>query len=184
MAIYTVFESINMKSTKFAERILDAVATEDIENGTFGWLNGLAEKELVTYNFVKGTSAGKQIVVADNPAWDEDTCRITNQRKDKYIIPAGTRFRVRVIALGDNFGITIAGVTSGENGTQAKMKKDAYVTIDATTGKLVAKDSTTSGAAFEATVERVRPVGGTLATAIRKYGYKYDMYECKVNTLA
>ena len=41
MANYTVFESVNMKSTHYAERIFDAVATEDIENGTFGYLDGL-----------------------------------------------------------------------------------------------------------------------------------------------
>lgn len=180
---YTVFESVNMKSTRGAEFILDAVAATDIENGTFGYLNGLADNETNTYNFVKGTAAGKQVVVADNPAWDEDTCRKTNQRKDKYIIPAGTRFRVRVVAKGDVFGITIDGVTSGENGTQDKMKKGAYVTIDAS-GKLVAKAATTASAIMEAVVERVRPVGGTLVTAAHTYGHKYDMYECKVNVLA
>lgn len=177
---YTVFESVNMKSTRGAEFILDAVAATDIENGTFGYLNGLADNETNTYNFVKGTAAGKQVVVADNPAWDEDTCRKTNQRKDKYIIPAGTRFRVRVVAMGDVFGITIDGVTSA---SQAKMLKNAFVTIDAS-GKLVAKDATTASAIMEAVVERVRPVGGTLVTAAHTYGHKYDMYECKVNVLA
>ena len=49
---YTVFESTNMASTKYAERIFDAVSTEDIENGTFGYLDGLADGEDVTYNFV------------------------------------------------------------------------------------------------------------------------------------
>ena len=38
MAKMTVFESTNMKSSRFAERIFDAVAEEDIENGTFGYL--------------------------------------------------------------------------------------------------------------------------------------------------
>ena len=177
---YTVFDSVNMKTTRGAEFILDAVASTDIENGTFGYLNGLATGETNTYNFVKGTASGKQVVVVDNPAWDEDTSRIINQRKDKYIIPAGTRFRVRVVAKGDTFGITIDGVTSA---SQSAMAANAYVTID-TSGKLVAKATTTADVAMEAVVERVRPVGGTLVTAAHNYGYKYNMYECKVTTLA
>lgn len=179
---YTVFESVNMKSTRGAEFILDAIASEDIENGTFGYLNGLARNETNTYNFVKGVAAGKQVVVVDNPAWNEDTSRITNQRRDKYIIPAGTRFRVRVLAKGDVFGISILGVTSA---SQSAMAVNAHVTID-TSGKLVAKATTTTTAdvAMEAVVERVRPVGGTLATSARDYGYKYNIYECRVVTLA
>ncbi|WP_455717767.1 hypothetical protein [Anaerosporobacter sp.] len=72
MAIYGVFESTNMKSTKGAERIFDCVSDVVIENGTFGYLNGLATGESVVYNFAKGTSAGKTIVVVDQPAWTED----------------------------------------------------------------------------------------------------------------
>lgn len=177
---YTVFESVNMKSTRGAEFILDAVSDKDVENGTFGYLDGLADGETHVYNFVNGTAAGKQVVVADNPAWDEDTCRKTNQRRDKYIIPAGVRFRVRVVAMGDTFGITIDGVTEG---SKEKMVKDAFVTIDAS-GKLVAADATTADAVMEAVVERIRPVGGTIVTAAHTYGHKYEMYECKVYQLA
>lgn len=181
MAKYNVFESTLMASTVGAERIYDAVCTTDVENGTFGYLNGLATGEDVTYNFVKGTATGKQIVVADNPAWDVDTCRITNQRRDKYIIPAGTRFRARVIKKGDVFATAIEGVTSA---TQSAMAKNAYVTIDATTGKLVAKASATSGAAMEGTVERERMVGGVINTTAHNYGYTTKMFEVRVTTLA
>ena len=90
MAIYTVFESVNMGSTHYAERIFDAVADVDVENGTFGYLDGLADGETNVYNFKAGTKAGEKIVVADNPAWSEDSSRTVNQRKDKYVIPAGT----------------------------------------------------------------------------------------------
>lgn len=79
---YTVFESVNMKSTHYAERIFDAVATEDIENGTFGYLDGLDDGEDVIYKFVKGSATGKQVVVVDQPVWNSDECKITNQRKD------------------------------------------------------------------------------------------------------
>ena len=180
MAIYTVFESVNMGSTHYAERIFDAVADVDIENGTFGYLDGLAEGETNVYNFKAGTKAGAKVVVADNPAWTEDASRTVHQRKDKYIIEAGTKFRVRVVKVNDEFGITIEGVTAA---TQSKMDVGAYLTIDAT-GKLVAKTATTADAVMEAVVERKRVVGGSLATAAHNYGYSKVMYEARINALA
>lgn len=181
MAIYTVFESVNMGSTHYAERIFDAVADVDVENGTFGYLDGLADGETNVYNFKAGTKAGAKVVVADNPAWTEDASRTVHQRKDKYIIEAGTKFRVRVVKVNDEFGITIEGVTAA---SKAKMDVGAYVTIDAATGKLVAKDAATADAVMEAVVERKRVVGGTLATAAHNYGYSKVMYEARINALA
>lgn len=180
MAIYTVFESVNMGSTHYAERIFDAVADVDIENGTFGYLDGLADGETNVYNFKAGTKAGAKVVVADNPAWTEDAYRTVHQRKDKYIIEAGTKFRVRVVKVNDEFGITIEGITSA---SKDKMDVGAYLTIDAT-GKLVAAEATTEGAVMEAVVERKRVVGGTLATAAHNYGYSKVMYEARINALA
>lgn len=176
----TVFESTNMASTKFSERIYDAIATTDIENGTFGYLDGLVDGEDAVYNFVAGVKAGEDVVVADNPAWDFDTSKITNQRKDKYIITKGTKFRVRVVKKRDEFAISIDGVTSA---TKEKMKKDAYVTIDTETGKLVASNSKTENAVFEGKVLRMKSKGGTLITAANKYGYSRVMYEVKVETV-
>lgn len=177
---YAVFESTNMASTKYSERIFDAIATTDIENGTFGYLDGLVENEDAVYNFVAGVKAGEDVVVADNPAWDVDTSKITNQRKDKYIIPKGTKFRVRVVKKRDEFGISIDGVTVA---SKAKMDKGAYVTIDATTGKLVASDSKTDDAVFEGVVLRKKTKGGTLVTTANTYGYSRVMYEVKVTTV-
>lgn len=180
MAIYTVFESVNMGSTRYAERIFDAVADVDVENGTFGYLNGLADGETNVYNFKAGTKAGEKIVVVDNPAWNEDNSRTVNQRKDKYIIPAGTKFRVRVVKVNDEFGITAEGITAA---SRAKLAVGAYLTIDAT-GKLVAADKATEGAAMEAVVERQRMVGGSLVTAAHTYGYSKVMYEARIKVLA
>ena len=180
MAIYTVFESVNMGSTHYAERIFDAIADVDVENGTFGYLNGLADGETNVYNFKAGTKAGEKIVVADNPAWSEDNSRTVNQRKDKYVIPAGTKFRVRVVKVNDEFGITAEGITAE---TRAKLAVGAYLTIDAT-GKLVAKDAATGSAAMEAVVERQRMVGGSLVTAAHTYGYSKVMYEARIKVLA
>jgi len=181
MAKYGVFESINMKSTKGAERIYDAVATVDIENGTFGYLDGLATGETVVYNFAKGTAEGKTVVVVDQPAWDYDTTYIANQRKDKFIIPAGTKFRVRVVAKGDDFGINDACVTEA---TKGDLAKGVYLTID-TTGKLVASATATVGAIFEATVMNLRKSGNTIVTTgAGTYGYTDTIYECAVTTLA
>lgn len=181
MPKYGVFESVNMGSTHYAERIFDAVATVDVENGTFGYLNGLAEGESHVYNFVAGTKEGEKVVVADNPAWSEDTCRITNQRRDNYVIKAGTRFRVRVIKVNDEFGVTVECMTPA---TREAVKDGSYLTIDANTGKLVVSDASTENAVMEAVVERHRMMGGTLVTAAHKYGYSNVMYEARVKVLA
>ena len=180
MAIYTVFESTNMATTKYAERIFDAVADVDVENGTFGYLDGLADNESVTYNFKAGTKAGAKVVVADNPAWTEDNCRITNQGKDKYIIPAGTRFRVRVVAVTDEFAISAEGLTAGTREAAAAGK---YVSIDAT-GKLVVGDAAVEGNAMNGQIMRVRMAGNALVTPANTYGYSRKLYEVKVESLA
>lgn len=180
MAEYGVFESTNMASTKYAERILDAVATKDIENGTFGYLDGLATGESNIYNFVAGTKAGKPVVVVDNPAGDEDTSLKINQRKDKYINKAGIPFRVRVVKKGDEFAINEACVTSD---SVSNLDTDAYLTID-TTGKLVAKTATTASAIMEAQVRRKRVAGGMIKTVAHNYGYSRKMYEAVIDVLA
>lgn len=180
MAVYGVIESTNMKSTKGSERIFDCVATTNIENGTFGYLNGLATGESVTYNFAVGTSEGKQVVVVDQPAWSEDESLRSKQRKDQFIIQAGTKFRVRVVAVNDEFAINKACVTTA---SAALLLKDAFLTID-TTGKLVAKATTTASAVFEAQVMRKHVQGATLVTTANTYGYSTELFEAKVTTLA
>lgn len=184
---YAVFESVNMGSTHFAERIFDAIADVDIENGTFGYLDGLADGETNVYNFKAGTKTGERVVVADQPAWDEDTCRRTNQRRDKFIIKAGTRFRVRVVKVNDEFGITIEGVTAATQETVTNetdfATNDVFLTIDAS-GKLAASTSSTADAVMEARIERKRMIGGTLVTTAHTYGYSNAMYEVRIKTMA
>lgn len=181
-----VFESTNMASTKYAERIFDAVATEDIENGTFGYLDGLATGESVTYNFKPGTKAGLKIgdiVVVDNPVWDADTCKRTNQRKDKFIIKAGTRFRARVVRKNDEFANSIDGFTSATQsvvtGATDFTATSVYVSIDGATGKLVAATTKPTGV-IVGQIMRKRITGGTLVTTANTYGYKREMYETKI----
>lgn len=184
MAKYTIFESTNMASTVFAAKIYDAVSTVDIENGTFGYLDGLATGYAgdVIYNFKKGTSDGKFIVVADNPAWDYDNSKLVNQKKDKYIIPAGTPFRVREIKIRDEFAISIEGVTSA---TASLFDVGAYATIDAVTGKLVAAvEAPASTVAFAGKVARKRSSGATIVTPTQTIGSKTTLYEVRVDTLA
>lgn len=180
MATYAVFESTNMKTTHYAERIFDAVATVDIENGTFGYIEELATDSDVIYKFVKGTKAGMPVVVVDQPVWTEKTCLTSNQRKDKFIITAGTPFRVRVVAKNDEFAISAAAVTST---SVDKLDVDAYLTID-TTGKLVASNTSSASATFEAKVMRKRISGGTMVTTAHNYGYSRTMYEAKITKLA
>lgn len=182
-----VFESTNMASTKYAERIFDAVAATDIENGTFGYLNGLATGESVTYNFVAGTKSGLKIgdiVVVDNPVWDADTSRITNQRRDKFVIKAGTRFRVRVVRKNDEFANSIDGFTSATRSVVTAVTNftttAVYVSIDTTTGKLVAATTKPESGVIIGQIMRKRISGGTLITTANTYGYKREMYETKI----
>lgn len=182
MARYNVFESTNMKSTYYAERILDVVCSTDVENGTFGYVENTDTEDIKT--FVKGYKNGCQILVADNPAWDLDMVNATTHsavRKDKYINKSDIPFRVRVVGKGDTFATAIEGVTTD---SQTLMKKGAYLTIDTATGKLVAKATSTSDAAFEAIVEKENMRGGLIETTAHKYGYARKMYQCTVKTLA
>lgn len=180
MAIYNVFESTNMASTHYAKRIFDAVCDVDVENGTFGYLEGLKDGERVIYKFVAGTKAGKEVVVVDQPVWTEDTSRMTNQRKDKFIVEANVPFRVRVIARDDEFAIAAEGFTKE---TVEKAEAGKFVTIDAT-GKLVVADAAVEGAVMNGQIMRTRVMGGIVTTAIRDYGYSRKMYEIKVESLA
>ena len=62
------------------------------------------------------------------------------------------------------------------------MDTGAYVTIDTTTGKLVAKSTTTEGATFEGIVEGKRTSGATLVTAAHTYGNSAVIYKVRVVT--
>lgn len=177
---YTVFESTNMSSTyRGGERIYDVVADTDIENGTFGYIEELDEGQEVIYKFVKGYKAGAILVVADNQAWNYDTSRITNQRRDKFVNEAGKAFTARAVKVQDEFGISADGFTQA---TRANVKQNVFATIDATTGKLVATTTKpTSG--FYAKVQTTSLRGGELATPANNYGYVRTMYICKVKSL-
>ena len=175
MAVYTCFESQNMASTHYAKRIFDAVCDAPVENGTFGYLDGVVEEGSVIYKFVPGVKEGCEIVVADQPAWTEDTSRMTNQRKDKFRIEANVPFRCRVVAKNDEMGLS----TEGFVGEPVIGK---YVTID-TNGKLVVADDATE-APMVGKIMRKRQIGSTLVTGVRTYGYARMMYTVKVETLA
>lgn len=185
MAKHTVFWSSNLRATHFAERIMDAVCDEDIDNGTFGYLEEQVESHV--YKFVKGFKAGSPVVVASNPEWDYDECRITNQRKDNFYIKAGTRFRVFFLHLNDEFAVSIEGITSATQKTVTDvtdfMANDVFLTIDGTTGKLVASATTTKDAVMEARIERKHKIGNTLITAAHTYGSSNDMYEARIKVL-
>ena len=180
MAIYTVFESVNMGSTHYAERIFDAVCENPVENGTFGYLEGLADGYSHIYKFVPGFKAGADVVVVDHPAWNFDTCRITNQRRDQYVNEAGVPFRVRIVKDNDEFGITAEGFTPA---TRESAEVDKYLAIDAT-GKLAVSDAAAEDAVMVAKIMRKRLTGGAISTPIRSYGRICMIYEAKVESLA
>lgn len=174
--VHTVAETTNMKAVHYAEKIFDAVCEEDVDNGTFGYLDGLETEGGVIYKFVKGTKEGAIPVMAHNPEWTEDTSRMTNQRKDKFFIPAGTPFRAFTVALNDEMALS----KEGFKGTPENGK---FVSID-TDGKLKVADTATEGAVMTGKIVRKRQVGSTLVTDLRTYGYSRMMYTVKVEAMA
>lgn len=183
--IHTVFDSVNMASTKYAERIFDCVCDEDVDNGTFGYMGELVDRNI--YKFVKGTKAGEKVLVVDVPAWDEDETSVLNQRRNRFYIPAGTPFRARVLKVNDEFGITIEGVSAGTQTVVTEetdfMANDVFVTVG-DDGKLVASKTSTDGAIMEARIERKRLMGAKLITPLRQYGSDNFMYEARIKVLA
>ena len=176
MAVHTVCETTNLRATHYAARIFDCVCDVDIDNGTFGYMDELAEGYSHVYNFKAGTKEGKQVVIAHNPEWTEDTSNRLNQRKDKFFIPAGTVFRAFVIDEMDEVALSPEGF-SGEP------EVGKYVTIDGN-GKLAVADEATEGAVMVGKIMRKRKIGNTLVTPLREYGYARMMYEVKAESLA
>lgn len=174
--IHTVCETSNLRCVHYAERIWDAVADVDVDNGTLGYLDDVAVEGGVIYNFKAGTSEGKAVVLAHNPEWTEDTSRITNQRKDKFFVPAGVPFRAYTLHEGDEFALS----TEGFAGTPEIGK---YVSIDAN-GKLAVADAPVDDAVMVGKIMRKRQIGSTLVTGVRTYGYSRMMYMVKVESLA
>ena len=182
----TVFWSSNMRATHFAERIMDAVCDEVVENGTFGYLEKQVDSHI--YKFVKGFKVGEPVFVAHNPEWQYDDSRLTSQAKHKFVIEAGVPFRAFGLHKGDEFGISIEGVTKATQtvveDTTDFMGKDVYLTIDETTGKLVASTTSNPEAVMEARIMRKYITGNTLVTPLRTYGRKSEIFEAKINVLA
>ena len=176
MAVHAVCETTNLRAVHYAERIFDCVCDVDIDNGTIGYMDGLAEGYTHIYNFKAGTKDGAVMVLAHNPEWTEDTsCRL-NQRKDKFFIPAGTPFRAFVIRVTDEFALSPEGF-AGEPAV------DKYVSVDGN-GKLAVADAPVEGAAMVGKIMRKRQIGSTLVTNLRTYGYKRMMYTVKVESMA
>ena len=182
----TVFWSSNMRATHFAERIMDAVCDEVVENGTFGYLEAQVDSHI--YKFVKGFKVGEPIYVASNPEWQYDDSRLTSQAKHKFVIEAKTPFRAFALHKGDEFGISLEGITPA---TQEMVKtttdfinNNVYLTVDETTGKLVASATRKEDAVMEARIMRKYITGNTLVTPVRTYGRDSAIYEAKINVLA
>lgn len=176
MAVHAVCETSNLRAVHYAERIWDAVSKNDIDNGTIGYLDGVSVEGGVIYNFKAGTMEGKTPVLAHNPEWTEDTSRMTNQRKDKFFIPANVPFRAFTLKEGDEFALSAEGFVGVP-------EIDKYVSVDAN-GKLAVADAPVEGAVMVGKIMRKRQVGSTLVTGIRTYGYARVMYTVKVESLA
>lgn len=182
---HAVFESVNMAATKYAERIFDCVCDEPIDNGTFGHMEELVDRNI--YKFVPGVKAGEKVLVAHMPEWDEDETSKLNQRRSHFYIPAGMPFRAYVCKETDEFGISIEGVSADTQSVVADetdfMANDVFLTVG-DDGKLVASTDSTDGAVMEARIERKRLHGAKLITSLRQYGSDYAMYEARIKVLA
>lgn len=174
--IHAVCETTNLRAVHYAERIFDCVCDVDIDNGTIGYMDGLADGYSHIYNFKAGVKEGAVIVLAHNPEWTEDTSNRLNQRKDKFFIPAGTPFRAFVLRVTDEFALSAEGF-AGEPVV------GKFVSVDAE-GKLAVADAAAEGAVLVGKIMRKRQVGSTLVTAAQKYGYARMMYTVKVEAMA
>lgn len=174
--IHAVAETTNVRAVHYANRIMDCVCDVDIDNGTFGYIEELAEAGGVIYKFIPGTKEGKPVLMAHNPEWTEDTSRMTNQRKDKFFIPAGTPFRGFTMEKMDEVSLSPEGFVGAP-------EIDKYVSIDAN-GKLAVSDTATEGAVMVGKIMRKRQIGSTLVTDVRTYGYARMMYTVKIESLA
>lgn len=177
MAVHAVCETTNLRAVHYAERIWDAVSDVDIDNGTLGYLDGQHEEGGVIYDFKAGTKKGSPVVLVHMPEWTEDTSRMTNQRKDKFVNAAGIPFRAFTLAEGDEFALSPEGFV----GTPEVGK---YVTIDANGKLTIAGDTAPEDAVMVGKIMRKRQIGSTLVTDVRTYGYARMMYTVKVETLA
>ena len=175
MAVHAVCETTNLRAVHYAERIWDAVSNVDIDNGTLGYLED-KEDGGVIYDFKAGTKEGAPVVLVHMPEWTEDTSRMANQRKDKFVNAANVPFRAFTLAEGDEFALS----TEGFVGTPEVGK---YVSINEN-GKLAVADAPVEGAVMVGKIMRKRQVGSTLVTGVRTYGYARVMYTVKVETLA
>ena len=174
--VHTVCETTNLRAVRYAERIWDGIATEDIDNGTIGYLDGQHEEGGVIYNFVKGTKEGARPVLVHMPEWTEDTSNRLNQRKDKFVNLEGVPFRCFTLHNGDEFALSAEGF-AGEP------EVGKYVSVDAN-GKLEVADAPVDGAVMVGKIMRKRQIGDTLVTGVRTYGYSRMMYTVKVESLA
>lgn len=174
---HTVCETTSLRAVHYAERIWDGIATEDIDNGTIGYLDGQHEDGGVIYDFVKGVKEGMRPVLVHMPEWSYDTCRMTNQRKDKFFNEAGVPFRCFTLHVGDEFALS-------EDGFSSAPEVGKYVVVNAN-GKLdIAGDSAPEGAVMVGKIMRKRQIGSTLVTGVRTYGYARMMYTVKVESMA
>ena len=176
MAVHAVCETTNLRAVHYAERIWDGIATEDIDNGTIGYLDGQYEDGGFIYNFVKGTKEGMSPVLVHMPEWTEDTSNRLNQRKDKFVNVAKRPFRCFTLHLGDEFALS-------EQGFAGTPEVGKFVSVDAN-GKLAVADAPVEGAVMVGKIMRKRQIGSVLVTGVRDYGYSRMMYTVKVESLA
>lgn len=181
MAKHAIFESSMLGSTYYAERIMDGVAKEDLDNGVVGYL-AETPKEGFVYEFTKGTKAGERLVVIDAPPVPQvlGTSLRNDSNRALFFNPSGIAFRVRVLKETDEFGITPEGF---DETSRKNIKVGAYVTVDAN-GKFVAGAIKEEESEFLGVIVGERNMGTTVAVAGGTLGDLSPIYRVKVQKLA
>lgn len=176
MAVHAVCETTNLRAVHYAERIWDAICDVEIDNGTIGYIDGLADGYTHVYNFKAGTKEGMAPVLVHMPEWNADTSNRLNQRKDKFFNEANVPFRAFTLKEGDEFALS-------EHGFAGTPEVGKFVSVDAN-GKLAVADAPVEGAVMVGEIMRKRQIGSTLVTNLRTYGYERMMYTVRVVSLA
>lgn len=151
---YAVVETTRLAAVRGGAHIYSAIAEEDIQNGSVGYLGDLAEnvEGYETYEFktFDSDSLGKHpVVLVANPEWDYCECRKTNQALYNYINKAGKVFRVFDLIRGDNYGITAPGLdVSGLSGSEIEEGYYVITAEDTTKLKVVKTEAETNDSGF------------------------------------
>ena len=171
MAKYGIFESTNLVATKFGAHIVDALVTEDTENGSVGYVKYVDGVPTFT-KFTADTIGKFEPVIVAQPAWSYDESYTKNQRANQFIVEANTTARCYTTVAMDKFSLSAEAI----KGTPAVGK---YLVLEADSGKFAVSD--TAAGAYVAEIVATHMRGASLELKNGSvYGESTVMYEAVV----